>query len=383
MKYIPFAACVFLSPVFCLAQDLPKKPAPIQPSFEMTILHPPKQVSTNGKSMLFYELKLTNFYHEPLSLRRLEIFDSKNSISALDEKDILSRLYKPGKRTKDEVPSAMINAGSTAIIYIELQTQPPLTLQHRITFQRAEQNSEPVFIDGANCDIDNTSSIVLGPPLSGGPWVAIYEPSWERGHRRVIYTIDGQARIPGRFAIDFIKVDDSGFIAKGDDADRNEIKNWYGYGANVLAVADGVVASTRDDFSESPTLSAHPAYSEQEATGNYVSIRIGENQFAFYEHLKPTSVRVKPGQKVKKGDVIASLGFTGQTTGPHLHFHVAEKDSPLGAEGIPFVIDNFTLLGSYPDLSVFDKERWQTVERGTNSKIKNELPGANTAITFD
>ena len=167
--------------------------------------------------------------------------------------------------------------------------------------------------------------------------------------------MNGKASIPGRFAIDFIKLDDQGRYANGND---NTIKNWYGYGKDVLSVAEGVVASTRDDFSESPTVSGHPPYPSDHATGNYISIDLGNNQFAFYEHLKPRSIIIKPGQHLKKGDVIAAVGFTGQTTGPHLHFHVADVNSPLGAEGIPFVFDQFTLLGSYTDFVNFGKATW-------------------------
>jgi murein DD-endopeptidase MepM/ murein hydrolase activator NlpD len=190
--------------------------------------------------------------------------------------------------------------------------------------------------------------------------------------------VDEKRRIPGRFAIDFIKLNDQGLYANGSD---NEIKNWYGYGADVLAVSDGVVASVRDDFSESATLSEHPRYPADKATGNYISIDIGKERVVFYEHLKPGSTKVKPGQKIKKGDVIAALGFTGQTTGPHLHFHVADKNSPLGAEGIPFVFERFTVLGSYADMEKFGKELWTPV-KNSNQMIREERPGPNAVIEF-
>jgi murein DD-endopeptidase len=76
------------------------------------------------------------------------------------------------------------------------------------------------------------------------------------------------------------------------------------------------------------------------------------------------------------------LGFTGQTTGPHLHLHVADKDSPLGSEGIPFVFDSFTLLGHYPDFNDFEKVRWQAQDPGADSSINNECPGPNTVVSF-
>jgi murein DD-endopeptidase MepM/ murein hydrolase activator NlpD len=129
-------------------------------------------------------------------------------------------------------------------------------------------------------------------------------------------------------------------------------------------------------------LSKHLKYTADQATGNYISIKIGNNQFAFYEHLKPKSIKVKIGQKVKKGEVIASLGFTGQTTGPHLHFHVADDDSPLGAEGIPFVFEAFEVLGSYKDFGNFGKSLWTPLNDLKQLIRKQEQPSPNSVIKF-
>ena len=97
-----------------------------------------------------------------------------------------------------------------------------------------------------------------------------------------------------------MQIDSTGKYANGDE---NVVENYLGYGAQVLAVADGVVSSVRSDFSESTTLSEHPDYFAEDATGNYISLKIGNQQFAFYEHLQPKSILVKEGQEVKKGDV--------------------------------------------------------------------------------
>jgi murein DD-endopeptidase len=53
-------------------------------------------------------------------------------------------------------------------------------------------------------------TLVLSPPLRGGPWLAAHDPRWERGHRRVGYAIGGRLRTPGRYAADWVKLDASG-----------------------------------------------------------------------------------------------------------------------------------------------------------------------------
>src|SRR3546814_12133074 len=86
---------------------------------------------------------------------------------------------------------------------------------------------------------------------------------------------------------------------------------------------------------ESETLSGRSRNALADASGNYLALDLGDGRHAFYEHLEPGSIRVAPGQRVRRGEVIAALGFTGDTTGPHLHFHVADGTSPLGSRGVP------------------------------------------------
>jgi murein DD-endopeptidase len=379
MKLMKYSILIILTLaiIYCVGQDK----SAIQTSFDIRIINPPTTVVINGQLNLVYELHISNLSSGPLLIEGIEILNLENSVSVLvfNEDQIRKRLYMPGVKSQ----TATIDSGGIGVFYIEAVIENlklPTELFHRVTFQKPGQSNEQLVIDKvANTLVSQHAPLVLGPPVSGGAWAAVYEPSWERGHRRVIYAVAGQARIPGRFAIDFIKLDNDGRTGMGD---KNMINNWYGYGEDVLAVANGIILTTRDDFPESSTLSDHPTYAPIQATGNYISMEIGKNQFVFYEHLKPGSIRVKPGQSVKKGDVIARLGFTGQTTGPHLHLHVADRDSPLGSEGIPFVFENFTLLGHYPDFNDFEKVKWQALDPGADSSIKNECPGPNTVISF-
>jgi murein DD-endopeptidase MepM/ murein hydrolase activator NlpD len=171
------------------------------------------------------------------------------------------------------------------------------------------------------------SPVALDPPLRGGPWLAIYDPAAVSGHRRALFAIDGRARIPARFAIDWIK--------QGADSG--------GYGEDVLAAGDAVVSAAVDRFPE-PTI---PITLDNSA-GNYITLDFGGGRFVFYEYLKPGSIRVKRGDRVHGGDVIALLGKSGSvSSGAHLHFHVADVNASLGAEGVPFVFKTFdTVNGS-------------------------------------
>lgn len=357
---------------------------PLRQSFDMRVPVPPAPVTVAGTPQLLYELHLTNFAREPLVLQRVEVLDADDATVIADVRDdALDRgLGRIGAPSADVGPRT-IAPGMHGVLYLELpleEGEPPHALEHRIAYHVADEDSrQPAVVQGAHVPVQTEPPVVLAPPLRGGPWAAVYNPSWERGHRRVVYAVDGRARIPGRHAIDWFLLDAEGRFARGD---QDDVSNWHGYDADVLAVADGVVAATRDDVSESDSLSDHPEHSLEDASGNYVVLNLGHGRYAFYEHLKPGSIRVEPGEQIRRGQVIGSLGFTGSSTGPHLHLHVADADSPLGAEGLPFVLENFEVLGAYDDFDAFGKAPWTPLDDATEARRTEELPAPNVVVEF-
>lgn len=82
-------------------------------------------------------------------------------------------------------------------------------------------------------------------------------------------------------------------------------------GTPIYAAADGVVKIK----------------SYNKVSGNYVEINHGGGLVTRYQHC--TDIFVKKGDKVKKGEYIATVGSTGVVTGPHLHFEVHENGVPV------------------------------------------------------
>ncbi|MDQ2771151.1 MAG: M23 family metallopeptidase, partial [Bacteroidota bacterium] len=124
--------------------------------------------------------------------------------------------------------------------------------------------------------------------------------------------------------------------------------NYYGYGAEVLAVAAGTVVAVQDGLAENVPQTkkwAVPITLETIA-GNYVLLDLGTGHFALFAHLQPQSLKVKVGDRVKFGQVLGLVGNSGKSELPHLHFQLVNAASPLGAEGIPYVLKSFLMQGT-------------------------------------
>ena len=61
--------------------------------------------------------------------------------------------------------------------------------------------------------------------------------------------------------------------------------------------------------------------------GNLIIINHGNGLLTYYMHCN--TIFVSAGQKVSKGQNIGQVGTTGNSTGPHLHFHVMNNGTPV------------------------------------------------------
>lgn len=346
---------------------------------DVHVAEAPDIVRIGATDQLVYELHLTNFSGHPLELNGLVI--------KADDRDAPLKTY-----SRDELPAAIdlvgppeanariIPIGRRAVVYVNAPiADAPLrgSISHMLTLSKIDTDEADFTIAGGKTTLASAALPRLAAPLRGGPWVAVYDPGMERGHRRVFYATEGKATLPGRFAIDFMKVDANGKLSSGD---ANIAANHYGFGAEVLAVADGTVVGVRDDVPDPPAVKGRPNPGIADASGNYVMLDIGGGRIATYEHLKQ-GAPVKPGERVKAGQVVGFLGFTGQASAPHLHFHLADRASILGAEGRPYVFASLTRLGQYPAIeSFFRGEAWPSEGRGET--VRDSFPPPNLVVRF-
>ncbi|MGI5169287.1 M23 family metallopeptidase [Spirillospora sp. CA-253888] len=130
------------------------------------------------------------------------------------------------------------------------------------------------------------------------------------------------------------------------------------FGRPVLAPADGTVVAVgrrqRDHWSRNSwpglvyllvegmvfrsLLSLLTLSAGRFVLGNHVVLDLGGGVHAVFAHLRRGSVRVRPGDRVRAGDVLGEVGNSGNSSEPHLHFHLMDGPRPLWAKGVPFTI---------------------------------------------
>jgi hypothetical protein len=344
--------------------SVPAKPpaAASSPPFgvevEVAIPAPPIPFrGAGGQSHLIYELHITNFSSETQNLSRIEVLGDAGSMGSFEGKELLDTLMQPGGKTDD---ARKIGPGLRAVAFLSVPLRDgvaPAKLRHRLTASGSTFELAPVALRAEK-------PIVIGAPLRGSGWLALNGPNNSSIHRRAMLALNGRVFIAQRFAIDWVqlKTEDSTFT--GDPKDN---KNYKAYGSEVLAVADATVAAAKDGIPQNVPgeTSRAVAMTIETLAGNHIILDLGGGNFCMYAHLQPGSLKVKPGDKVKRGQVLALLGNSGNSTEPHLHFQVMDSPSPLGAEGLPYLIDSFELLS------------------GRNLGMKeNALPMQNMRVNF-
>ncbi len=160
---------------------------------------------------------------------------------------------------------------------------------------------------------------------------------------------------------------------RSHSGDAKDNRSYLAYGEDAIAVADGIVSAVKDGIPENvPGLTSRAVPITLDTVGgNHVILDIGGGAYAFYAHLQPGSLKVKLGDKVRRGQVVGLVGNSGNSTEPHLHFQVSDANSPLGSEGLPYALDAFEVQG-----------RIGSTPLPAPEARKKEMPLANVVVRF-
>jgi len=158
-----------------------------------------------------------------------------------------------------------------------------------------------------------------------------------------------------KYAFDFVVVDTHGRTHK-DEGKKNE--DYYAFGLEVLSPADGLVTDVITGVRDNVPGSMNP-YS---GLGNAVLIKHREHEISVLAHFIQGSIKVKVGDQVKSGQVIGLCGNSGNSSEPHLHYHLQNTPVIQDGTGIKCFFRNVTVTKNGNEQS-----------RGRYSPVKGDL----------
>jgi murein DD-endopeptidase MepM/ murein hydrolase activator NlpD len=346
---------------------------------EVRVPHSPQPVTgSDGRLHVAYELHLTNFYLSTgqLVLKQLTVFADEGAtpLATFPAAQLPALLAHPLTGRDTAFRGVPIEAGRRVVLFVWLplptQGTPVHALRHQLIVESAQ--AERQVVNGVRTPLIRTPALVLAPPLAQGDWLASEGPGQARSHHwGSVVVANGQTTIPQRYAIDFFGLDRTHHAVT---VDRNrlaqsQVSDWSGYGAPVLAVAEGIVRDLRDgepDHVPLAPLPAPTALTERGLMGNFIVLEIAPQVYVHYAHLRPGSLRVKRGERVKPGTVLGQVGQSGNANAPHLHFQVSTAPTFEESEGVPFVLTRFQRLGA--------SSIGQLLDRAAPLKLKATVP---------
>ena len=170
------------------------------------------------------------------------------------------------------------------------------------------------------------------PFAPGEAWFVFWggETRWQNYH------VDSPDQ---RHAFDFL-VRQGGTTHRGDG---DQADQYFAWGRRIVAPAGGVVVETENGL---PDNRPRVQTDRNNPFGNHVFLNLGNGEFAAFAHLQRGSVRVKTGERVKTTQIIGLCGNSGNTSEPHLHFHIQDKPYPFrDSTGLPVAFVGYTSDG--------------------------------------
>lgn len=323
----------------------PAPPPVATPLIGSALADPIPVPATDGRTHLAYELLLTNALGGTATLRSLTVSAGDDALLTLSGRDLEHWTRALGHPAD---PTVSLGSGQSAVVWLDVAVDADAPVPTELTHSVELAVGEPVpGLIGADVTqtvapvhVSTRTPVLIAPPLDGPRWLDADSCCDMTAHRMALNPINGKLYASERFAVDYVQLTDDYRLFRGAPT---ALASYPYFGAPVHAAGTGKVLSVGDDLPEQIPPESPSGLPLDQYVGNHVVQDLGDGNYALYAHLKPGSVTVKPGDVLRSGQPIGALGNSGNSSAPHLHFHVMDGPDPLAANGLPFVITSFRL----------------------------------------
>ena len=181
-----------------------------------------------------------------------------------------------------------------------------------------------------------------------GEWTVF----WGGDTKELNYHVENEAQ---KRAFDIIITDENG-KSYNNNGERNE--DYYAFEKELIAPCEAEVVLVVDGIKDNKPGEFNPIY----IPGNTVILKTNNGEYLFFAHFKQNSIIVKQGQKVKEGELLGLCGNSGNSSEPHLHFHIQNVEDMNKATGAKSYFEKIYVNGEL-------KKDYSPIK---NEKIKNK-----------
>lgn len=247
------------------------------------------------------------------------------------------------KRDTPEPPLAPV-AGGTARVYMRLAASMllmfvvPRSLAGQVRQYVGDRRAAPRAVDKPE-SYEQKVSYTL--PFRGEWYVFNGGPDRATSHSWDI--------VAQRYAYDFVIADDA-LRSWREETRGTELEDYLCYAEPILSPAEGTIVEVRNDVRDAPNPGTgwmDPFAAD--IRGNYVVIEHAEGEYSVLGHLIPGSLTVREGEGVARGKELGLCGNAGNSSEPHLHFQVQDRQDFFTAAGLPVSFDGVSVDGAQPE----------------------------------
>lgn len=324
---------------------------------------------TDGRLHVVYELQVQNTSPRPATITEVVAMGPDGAaITSLSGDAVTALSMIVADFSLPPIPADVVPAGRSVLLIMDAVfdagAEIPETLTHEVsaTFGEFEPDQGDFAVNNFPDEATETGGVVtigdgtphvIGPPITGGGWVAVNGCCGLSPHRGAMLPLGGRINGSERYAVDWSRFDTDAKplvdFTTGTQAtfsgDPDDNRSYFTFGQPAIAVDDAEVVAVVNDLEDAPP-HVFLTLPLKDLGGNRVILKLDDGVYAFYGHLRKGSVQVEVGDTVERGEQIAELGNSGNTSESHLHFHLMDGPLPLTAENLPWVIDDFDFEGT-------------------------------------